>query len=212
MKPAYIGLDIETTGLDPDFDSILEIGVGFFDTNLNLVHVTSHVIGYDKKYFTSMVALMPDVVRDMHTKNGLIEEILGSGNPRRREVEDSLCDLIDEYTDERLPMLGSSITFDRSFLDEYMPKLHQRFHYRSLDATSAKFAALSQFHEENQPEIETAISDLSEELTTAMIEKHGLSEVAAHPHRAAYDLIASAALAKASMAMVKSLGFHEKAQ
>ncbi|ANE09035.1 exonuclease domain-containing protein [Corynebacterium glutamicum] len=212
MKPAYIGLDIETTGLDPHNDSILEVGVGFFDTNLNLIHVTSQVIGYDQKYFTKMVHSMPEVVKEMHTKNGLIDDILTSDNPRRREVEDSLCDLIDEYTDEQLPMLGSSITFDRSFLDEYMPKLHQRFHYRSLDATSAKFAALSQFHEENQPEIETAISDLSESLTHAMIEEHGLSKDVAIPHRAAYDLIASAALVKSSMAMVKSLGFHEKTQ
>lgn len=212
MKPAYIGLDIETTGLDPDYDSILEVGVGFFDINLNLIHVDSGVVGYDRKTTDELIAHMPEKVREMHSKTGLINDLIYQENPSLSVIEKALCDHIDKHTDEKLPMLGSSITFDRSFLDLHMPALHEKFHYRSLDATSAKFAAMTQFHKDNQSEIEFAISDLSESLTYAMIEENGFSPAVAYPHRAAYDIIASAALAKASMAMVKSLGFHEKAQ
>lgn len=70
----YIGLDLETTGLDPDTSGIVEIAMATFDDRLGEVaHFTSLVYSTEADYarYTSL----DDVVDRMHTESGLWDEL-----------------------------------------------------------------------------------------------------------------------------------------
>ena len=134
-----LGLDIETTGLE-NGALILEVALVLFDSNLNPVTHTSETIYHP---IGEVYEAMGDYVTDMHTTNGLLEDIKNT-NPEKtiRTVESNLCDWIAENTSGTpLPMLGSSIHFDRTLVSQQMPDLYEKFHYRSIDATSIKLAA-----------------------------------------------------------------------
>lgn len=145
----YIGLDLETTGLDPDVGGILEIAMTALDADLNEIdHFTSPVYSTYADYHR--YTFMDEVVVDMHQESGLWEDI-----DAHLEARDGV-DILPEVVEKRalkwlntldMPaghkpmMVGNSITFDRTFLAEEMPKLLNRFSHRSLDATSVIEAA-----------------------------------------------------------------------
>lgn len=137
-KEYAIGLDIETTGLEPDA-LILEIALVLFNSNLEEEkHITKTIY----HPLNEIHARMGNYVADMHTKNGLLDEIKTlNPNQTLTTIEQELCDWIDEHTSGTpLPMLGSSIHFDRTLIEHQMPTLYNKFHYRSIDATSIKLA------------------------------------------------------------------------
>lgn len=126
--------DIETTGLDPDKDKLLEVGLAAVDADLNIVEQTSMVISLD---------LIPDdtadVVVDMHSKSGLWDECKHRGLPLRT-VENRLFTWVFDNGFKGSVLVGNTIGFDRSFLRVHMPRLHDLFHYRSLDISSIRIA------------------------------------------------------------------------
>ena len=134
-----LGLDIETTGLE-DTALILEVALILFDSKLNSVAHTSETIYHP---INEVYAAMGDYVTNMHTTNGLLEDIKNTDSEKTiHTVETHLCDWISENTSGApLPMLGSSIHFDRTLVSQQMPDLYNKFHYRSIDATSIKLAA-----------------------------------------------------------------------
>lgn len=145
----YIGLDLETTGLDPDTSGIVEIAMIAFDDRLDEVaHFTSLVYSTEADYarYTSL----DDVVDRMHTESGLWDELdahldqHGGADITPQAVEAralAWLNTLDMPAGHKPMMVGNSITFDRTFLDAEMPKLLGRFNHRSLDATSVLEAA-----------------------------------------------------------------------
>ena len=86
------------------------------------------------------LALHP-IAREMHVDNGLYDDVLDS-NVTVEQAEDEAVKWLKRMGVVRpLPMVGSSVTFDRNVLRRVMPELLSKFHYQSVDATSVALAA-----------------------------------------------------------------------
>jgi oligoribonuclease len=136
MKPTakYLWMDLETTGLEPIDDRILEVAV--IVTDSHLVELTSFQapLAYRNR-------IANDFVREMHTKNGLIGACATSP-VTETEAQAIIVDLIGDFDwPVGKPILaGSSVHFDRWFLAEWWPKMEKLLHHRHLDATTLKLA------------------------------------------------------------------------
>lgn len=130
-----VWVDIETTGLDPTTDSVLEVGLVITDAELQVTATTSRVIAPTRR----LLEHAEHVVRDMHDRSGLAHELRDGWGLAKQDVEATLCTwLADRITPRTSPMCGSSVNFDRRFLEEQMPNLAALFHYRMVDVSTIK--------------------------------------------------------------------------
>jgi oligoribonuclease len=138
MSFGFCFLDIETTGLDPNKDVILEVALVLTDSDLNEL-VAYH---YPVKYELDNDDFWPDIVREMHTVSGLMEEVFKEVGPPvgtvDLNIEDDLIYWKSLQEWERLHLAGNSIHFDASFLKVHMPRAAAVFHHRMLDISSFK--------------------------------------------------------------------------
>lgn len=139
--------DLETFGLDPEMDPIIE--AGFKITNLNLkVKASFSVLVWDVDWYDdrfhqlSKDALDGDegakFVLDMHSKSGLWDAAREHGISVPAAM-DEIHEFFDDY--EVLggdALAGSSIQFDRGMLKYNMPAIEQRTHYRNIDVSTVK--------------------------------------------------------------------------
>jgi len=81
---------------------------------------------------------MPELVRQMHTSSGLLDE-LASGITLA-EAQDQVLGYIRGYVTEsrKAPLCGNSIATDRAFIARDLPKLDDYLHYRMIDVSSVK--------------------------------------------------------------------------
>ena len=82
---------------------------------------------------------MGDVVTEMHTRSGLIEEIRAS-TVTLEEAGAATLAFIKEHvgTARTVPLCGNSIGTDRRFLAAYLPDIEEYLHYRSIDVSTVK--------------------------------------------------------------------------
>lgn len=130
-----VWIDLEMTGLDPSHDEICEIACIVTDGELNELDEGITMV---VKPTDAPLATMDQVVIDMHTASGLIEEI-----PHGTTVEDAQAQVlayVQEHVPEarKAPLAGSSVYVDRGFLARYMPELDNHLHYRLVDVSSIK--------------------------------------------------------------------------
>jgi oligoribonuclease len=132
----FLWLDVETTGLDPAEDSLLELAFAEADLldPFSVGVIDSHVFRF------VATAKLNTFARDMHTKNGLLEECGRSTAVTVREVEDMLLQRVPEVAsrDDRTTLAGSSVHFDLSFVRVHMPRLAARLSYRVYDVSAVK--------------------------------------------------------------------------
>ncbi|BBX69249.1 oligoribonuclease [Mycolicibacterium psychrotolerans] len=129
-------IDCEMTGLDLKSDRLIEIAVLVTDSELNVLgDGIDVVIHAEEDALTSMV----DVVTQMHTKSGLIEEVRAS-TIDLATAETMALDYIRDHVRQAktAPLAGNSIATDRGFLARDMPKLDDYLHYRMIDVSSIK--------------------------------------------------------------------------
>lgn len=129
-------LDIETTGLDPRSHIVLEVafGVADFKRPYELIDTYQGVVTFNG------TDLDPFIL-DMHTRNGLLEECRNSPNAvGYADIEHEINRRIPTgLARDEMPILaGSSIHFDRSFLQMIMPDVMKRFSHRHYDVSSIK--------------------------------------------------------------------------
>ncbi|MGI9215318.1 MAG: exonuclease domain-containing protein, partial [Gammaproteobacteria bacterium] len=67
-----IWIDLEMTGLNPDFNHILEIAMVITDPNLNIISEPFNQIIYQP---AENLVNMVDFVKNMHIKNGLLQTL-----------------------------------------------------------------------------------------------------------------------------------------
>ena len=130
----YVIVDVETTGLDPVLDTILELGILIADKYFNVLSEFNMVNHFD---FELGKAGIDGFVIDMHSNNGLWDECQAS-NFSLKTVEKQAQNFLTDGGWNNQPMCGSTIQFDRSFLAEWMPELNRTFHYRHIDVSSLK--------------------------------------------------------------------------
>jgi oligoribonuclease len=123
------------TGLDLANDALVEIACIITDGELNEVDS-----GIDLIIKPPAEALdhMPDLVRDMHTASGLLNEL--TGGMTLEEAQEQLLGYVRGYVSEprKAPLCGNSIATDRAFLARDLPRLDDYLHYRMIDVSSIK--------------------------------------------------------------------------
>lgn len=147
MSNNLIFLDIETTGLNPEKDEILEVVMVAYDPT------TRKVVDTFKQVLPFVLGQSNDlssVVTQMHLRNGLFEECAELRAEIREKQADELDfwwhieDLMVEFIKTHgpySPMCGNTVSFDRSFLKKKMPRVEKEFSYRHLDVSSLNIVA-----------------------------------------------------------------------
>src|SRR5712672_3570198 len=135
MNDRLVWIDCEMTGLDLQQDALIEIACLVTDGELNILDEGIDVI---IKPPPEAVDAMTQVVRDMHTTSGLLDE-LGQG-VTIDEAQEIVLAYIQMHISEprRVPLCGNSISTDRSFIARDMPQLDSYLHYRMIDVSSIK--------------------------------------------------------------------------
>lgn len=132
-----VWVDLETTGLDRDGDEILEVGVIITDRFGNIKDTKAWVVAQRNEDWAED---MDDTVRAMHQKSGLIEAV-DDADLFIGDVEDDVCAWLREHglhPDMKMVLAGSTVGFDRGFLDEHTPAIIDMFGHRSVDVSSIK--------------------------------------------------------------------------
>jgi oligoribonuclease len=136
VNDRLVWIDCEMTGLDLRRDALIEIAALVTDGDLCVLgDGVDLVIHADE----SLLSAMPDVVRDMHARSGLTEEVRRS-SVTLREAEDRVLAYVREHVPDprTAPLAGNSIATDRGFLARDMPELDAHLHYRMVDVSSVK--------------------------------------------------------------------------
>ncbi|VAZ84928.1 Oligoribonuclease [Mycobacterium persicum] len=136
VRDELVWIDCEMTGLNIASDKLIEIAVLVTDADLNILgDGVDVVIHADDDALASMI----DVVAEMHTRSGLIEEVKAS-TVDLPMAEAMVLDYINEHVKQpkTAPLAGNSIATDRSFIARDMPALDAFLHYRMIDVSSIK--------------------------------------------------------------------------
>lgn len=126
-------LDLETTGLNPVSDRILEIGMILTDFDLQEVDSFQRVIRVGEEQLRKM----DTVVEFMHIRNGLLKEV-EAGVSIRDAHADALDWLASHAEKKTAPSGGFSVGFDRSFLAVHANALHDYMSHRMIDCSTLK--------------------------------------------------------------------------
>lgn len=124
------------TGLDLAKDALIEIAALVTDADLNILGDGLDLVIHADD---DALAGMPDIVREMHAKSGLTDEVRRSAITLQ-EAEQHVLDYIRTHVPEpnSAPLAGNSIATDRGFIARDMPALDAHLHYRMVDVSSVK--------------------------------------------------------------------------
>jgi len=129
-------MDLEMTGLEPERHVIVEIATLLTDDHLNVVAEGPDLVIHASP---EQLAQMGSYVTEMHTKSGLLPQIIAS-TVTVDEAQQATLEFLKAQGVEpgAVPLCGNSIGTDRRFLQEYMPELESFFHYRNVDVSTIK--------------------------------------------------------------------------
>ena len=129
-------MDLEMTGLDPRRHVIVEIATLLTDDDLNLVAEGPDLVVHQPR---EQLDAMVDVVRDMHTRSGLLPAIQAS-TITLEEAGKATLEFNRQHVPapRTVPLCGNSIGTDRRFLAAYLPEVEDYLHYRSVDVSTLK--------------------------------------------------------------------------
>lgn len=129
-------MDLEMTGLDPTRHVIVEIATLITDDDLDIVAEGPQLVIHQP---AEALAEMDDVVVNMHTTSGLLEQIKAS-TVTLEDAGTATLEFIREHVPEArtVPLCGNSIGTDRRFLAAYLPEIEEYLHYRSVDVSTLK--------------------------------------------------------------------------
>lgn len=155
---AIAWVDVETTSLDVTHPDVLLLELAIVVTDQDLVERArlSRVVSWSREEVER--AQWHPVARGMHETSGLLLEVQGPDAVPLAQVEREMIDLLARHAGvnptedpdrkgsgaERVqaPLWGGCSTWiDRTIVRRLMPRLYERIHYRTIDATTLKLAA-----------------------------------------------------------------------
>ncbi|MFT4570816.1 MAG: oligoribonuclease [Hyphomicrobiaceae bacterium] len=129
-----VWLDMEMTGLDPKICVPLQVAIILTTPDLKPLDEIEMTIQASEEN----LGQMDDFVLNMHTTNGLLEQV------RKAELSLERCDeLLAEFLERHIEpgsglLAGNSIHQDRRFLEAYFPLTSRFLHYRMVDVSTIK--------------------------------------------------------------------------
>lgn len=137
MDVKFIGVDLETTDLEPEGGAILEVAAVKLDAALNELDRFHAIVPHNLDNL-----VINDFVTAMHSETGLLGEVqdaqrhLDETFHTALTVQAQLLDWIGEV--DKPVLLGSSVQFDRKWMEYHWPEVIAKFHYRNCDVSSIK--------------------------------------------------------------------------
>ena len=130
-----VWIDCEMTGLDLQRDALIEVAVLVTDSELQVLGDGVDVVIACPP---EPLETMPDVVREMHTASGLLDEL--PQGISMEQAQQQVMAYVREHVPEprKAPLAGNSVGTDRGFLARDMPELDEHLHYRIIDVSSVK--------------------------------------------------------------------------
>lgn len=179
----YCFLDIETTGLDPLRDKILEISWMFTDDQFNVTYMPRTFLVDQEDWQGTWHKLNSNmVVYNMHAMTGLLAALANDDTEKTTldDIYDRLnSDLKRESINGVIHLAGRSVHFDKSFLIAnsfhalFDDSLKDSFHHRMLDLSAVNLM-----------------------LASAGVDIEHLQIINSLPHRAMHDIMADVQYAK----------------
>lgn len=165
MNQHLLWLDLETTGLSPFFDHVLEVSCSLAPMHapFDAEHVLTEVISFQRAPHRTF----DEAVERMHHVNGLWEESAKYGRPLK-DVEAHILSAIMPI-EGQLVLAGSSVHFDLGFLRVHMPDLAARLSHRIYDVSAIKMfcESIGMTRMEKNDGVHRARHDVAESIATA---------------------------------------------
>ncbi|MBC3981563.1 oligoribonuclease [Streptomyces sp. AC563] len=135
MNDRMVWIDCEMTGLSLSDDALIEVAALVTDSELNIIGDGVDIVIRPP---AEALTTMPDVVREMHTASGLLDEL--DGGTTLADAEQQVLAYVKAHVAEpgKAPLCGNSVSTDRGFLLRDMPTLEGHLHYRIVDVSSIK--------------------------------------------------------------------------
>ena len=157
-RAKLLWIDLEMTGLDPKKDKILEVAAIATDMDLNEIACMTAVVKVDEKLMQTRMQ------GDFWDKNSKTRDALFAQNADGQPVaaiEGELLDFLDQYFGKEVYLAGNSIHQDRKFIENEMPELNRRLHYRMLDVSAWKIYFENALNKKFiKPEAHRALDDI----------------------------------------------------
>ena len=117
-------------------DKLIEIAALVTDAELNILGDGMDVVIHADE---DALSAMGDVVTEMHSRSGLIDEVRTS-TVDLATAEAMVLDYVGRHVKQpkTAPLAGNSIATDRAFILRDMPDLDAFLHYRMIDVSSIK--------------------------------------------------------------------------
>lgn len=133
-----VATDIESNGFDEREGLLLELALVVVDDDLNERAAASWVI---RPEIAVAAINMPLVVREMHERSRLLRDLdeppAISLESTKQLVLSWLKQVFGRLEDLRqIPLLGSTVGFDRRWIRHHMPEVEALFNHRSIDVSS----------------------------------------------------------------------------
>ena len=174
QKAKGIGIDLETTDFEPANGHIVEFGLIAFDENFEEID-SLEVLVNDRGWKSISEVEGSQGAIGMHTKSGLMQLVIDEGQPMW-QAEMAVLDFITKHSDgQRFPLMGSSVHFDRSWMQHHTPNVMKKFSHRNMDA-SANYEATAV--------MDSGLSGFFKMKLRAAVDK----ELTGDDHRALYDI------------------------
>jgi oligoribonuclease len=132
---ALLWIDLETTGFDPIRDKVIEWAAIITDLAGDPIADADGRVRVPPRLRHGMPAA------DFHKSTGLWERIVWADDDRDAELSAAAADraiasLIAAATGADVLLAGSSVHFDRGFINHHMPRVRRMLHHRQVDVSS----------------------------------------------------------------------------
>ena len=160
-----VWIDCEMTGLEPDKERLIEVAVIVTGPSLE-PRIEGPVLVINQS--DALLDQMDAWNKGTHGRSGLIEKVRAS-TLTEAQAEQQILDFLARYVGKNdSPLCGNTISQDRRFLVNYMPRLEAFFHYRNIDVSTLKELAKRwrpQLHSAfKKQQSHTALADVHESI------------------------------------------------